>query len=175
MILPASDVNFFLSVFLFSGNSGFTWLNEESIRVLRYFARALMALFCNVLSAFRVLACKQSSGVNSIHPSFTVASHADDNQVVEDVKEDQVNPCLERLQRLEQLFTELKSKSAEIPIEKERVLMDSWERIKSIEFDLDKTKRVSFRFNFCGDSFNMIYLLLLTNIFGSGFSESFLK
>ncbi|XP_028548419.1 phosphatidylinositol/phosphatidylcholine transfer protein SFH13-like [Dendrobium catenatum] len=125
-------------------SSGLSWLKKkESIEgVLRYFASALMAFFFKLLSAFRVFGCRQSSRVEAIYPSYTVQSQAESNQVVEDVKEDKVNPCLERIRRLEQMFTELKSKHTEIPVEKERVLMDSWDRIKSIEFDLDKTKRV---------------------------------
>ncbi|URE15365.1 CRAL/TRIO domain, partial [Musa troglodytarum] len=56
--------------------------------------------------------------------------------------EDRLSPCLERLQRLEMMFDELTNKHAEIPFEKERVLLESWDRIKHIEFDLEKTKRV---------------------------------
>ncbi|KAL0919451.1 hypothetical protein M5K25_011546 [Dendrobium thyrsiflorum] len=123
--------------------SGLSWLKEGSIEgVLRYFASALIVFFFKLLSAFRVFGCRQSSRVEAVYPSYTVESQAENNQVVEDVKEDQVNPCLERIRRLEQMFTVLKSKHTEIPVEKERVLMDSWDRIKSIEFDLDKTKRV---------------------------------
>ncbi|XP_020597551.1 phosphatidylinositol/phosphatidylcholine transfer protein SFH13-like, partial [Phalaenopsis equestris] len=122
-------------------NSGLIWPNEGSIEgVLRYFAMVLMALFFKLLSAFRIL-YKQSSSAEAIHPSYTAVSHAEHNKVVEVVKEDRVNPCLERMERLEEMFSALKGKPAEIPVDKERVLMDSWDRIKSIEFDLDKTKR----------------------------------
>lgn len=62
--------------------------------------------------------------------------------------EDRLSPCLERIQRLEMMFDELTNKHAEIPLEKERVLLESWDRIKHIEFDLEKTKRVCFHFSF---------------------------
>ncbi|KAL0922691.1 hypothetical protein M5K25_006699 [Dendrobium thyrsiflorum] len=126
------------------GYLGLERLNEESIQgILRYFARALMMFFFKLLSVFHAFIIKQSRRVEAVHPSDTVASQAGDNhEVVEDIKEEHVNPCLERIQRLEEMFSEIKRKPPEIPAEKERVLMESWCRIKSIEFDLEKTKRV---------------------------------
>ncbi|KAL0320930.1 UNVERIFIED_CONTAM: Phosphatidylinositol/phosphatidylcholine transfer protein SFH13 [Sesamum radiatum] len=55
--------------------------------------------------------------------------------------EERVLPCVQRLQRLETLLEELNKKPAEIPLEKEQLLTRSLDRIKSVEFDLDKTKR----------------------------------
>ncbi|KAL7186826.1 hypothetical protein ACSBR2_028530 [Camellia fascicularis] len=56
--------------------------------------------------------------------------------------EDPVLPCVQRLQRLEKLLEELNNKPAEIPWEKEQMLDRSLDRIKSVEVDLEKTKRV---------------------------------
>ncbi|CAL5405208.1 unnamed protein product [Camellia sinensis] len=56
--------------------------------------------------------------------------------------EDPVVPCVQRLQRLEKLLEELNNKPAEIPWEKEQMLDRSLDRIKSVEVDLEKTKRV---------------------------------
>ncbi|XP_010536783.1 PREDICTED: phosphatidylinositol/phosphatidylcholine transfer protein SFH14 isoform X2 [Tarenaya hassleriana] len=50
--------------------------------------------------------------------------------------------CVDRLQRLEIELEELKKKPVTIPSEKEKLLMESLERIKTLEQDLDKTKRV---------------------------------
>lgn len=66
-----------------------------------------------------------------------------------------VLPCLLRLQRLEKLYEDIQNKPAGIPYEKEQMLLQSLERIKSVEFDLDKTKRVSFILNLverCGSN-----------------------
>lgn len=41
------------------------------------------------------------------------------------------------------MLEELSNKPTSIPVEKERMLLDSLDRIKSLEHDLDKTKRVS--------------------------------
>ncbi|KAG9136519.1 hypothetical protein Leryth_014365 [Lithospermum erythrorhizon] len=56
--------------------------------------------------------------------------------------EDLVHPCVERLQRLEKIMEELNKKPTEIPVVKEQMLQQSLERIKSVECDLEKTKRV---------------------------------
>ncbi|XP_054798357.1 phosphatidylinositol/phosphatidylcholine transfer protein SFH13-like [Prosopis cineraria] len=48
----------------------------------------------------------------------------------------------QRLQKLERTFEELSSKPTDMPLEKEEMLMESLDRIKSVEFDLEKTKRV---------------------------------
>ncbi|KAG0457654.1 hypothetical protein HPP92_022811 [Vanilla planifolia] len=117
----------------------------QVLGILRYFARALMVVLFKVVSTFSGLGSKQGSRVEAVHQSDTEESQAAEvnNDLLEDFKENHnVNPCLERIQRLEQIFSELKSKPNEIPVEKERMLMDSWDRIKSIEFDLEKTKRV---------------------------------
>ncbi|KAL5981305.1 hypothetical protein ACLOJK_015360 [Asimina triloba] len=73
---------------------------------------------------------------NSIEPS--PHSHI----AAEAVQEDQVLPCLDRLQRLENIVSELSTKPVEIPLEKEHMILESLNRIKTIEFDLDKTKKV---------------------------------
>lgn len=48
----------------------------------------------------------------------------------------------QRLQKLERAYEELSNKPTDIPPEKEKMLMESLDRIKSVEFDLEKTKRV---------------------------------
>ncbi|KAL6567670.1 hypothetical protein OROGR_001338 [Orobanche gracilis] len=57
-------------------------------------------------------------------------------------EEDMIGPCVQRLQRLESLLEELNNRPAEIPMEKDQILQQSLGRIKSVEFDLEKTKRV---------------------------------
>ncbi|KAK1354870.1 hypothetical protein POM88_048126 [Heracleum sosnowskyi] len=58
------------------------------------------------------------------------------------IGEDHIHPCVEHLQKVEQILDKLKNKQPEIPREKNQMLLHSLERIKSMEFDLDKTKRV---------------------------------
>ncbi|KAL6968034.1 hypothetical protein U1Q18_033838 [Sarracenia purpurea var. burkii] len=56
-------------------------------------------------------------------------------------EEDLLHPCWKRLQHLEILVTELFNKPTRIPPEKEDMLVESLNRIKSIEYDLQKTKK----------------------------------
>lgn len=110
---------------------------------LTHVTRVLVDFFIKVLSFFRVLHYRRETTGNIIHPSDSLVLSPDSGHpVVNSVEEDHVAPCLERLQRLEVIFSELYSKPAAIPLEKEQVLQESWDRIKSIEFDLEKTKKV---------------------------------
>ncbi|CAM8951808.1 unnamed protein product [Rhodiola kirilowii] len=56
--------------------------------------------------------------------------------------EDRVLPCIQRLQRLEKTFEELARRSSQVLLEKEQILKQSMDRIKSVEYDLEKTKKV---------------------------------
>ncbi|KAK1376877.1 hypothetical protein POM88_033070 [Heracleum sosnowskyi] len=58
------------------------------------------------------------------------------------IGEDHIHPCVEHLQKVEQILDKLKNKQPEIPRENDQMLLHSLERIKSMEFGLDKTKRV---------------------------------
>lgn len=78
-------------------------------------------------------------------------------------EENRVLPCVQRLQRLENLLEEINKKPAEIPLEKDQLLQRSLERIKSVEFDLEKTKRVIGHFiSFI--YFNVLNFLCLLNV-----------
>ncbi|XP_010069651.1 phosphatidylinositol/phosphatidylcholine transfer protein SFH9 isoform X3 [Eucalyptus grandis] len=57
------------------------------------------------------------------------------------IEENSLHPCWQRLQNLEMMVTELSNKHAKIPPEKDDMLLESMSRIKSIEYDLQKTKR----------------------------------
>ncbi|PRQ34956.1 putative CRAL-TRIO lipid binding domain, CRAL/TRIO domain-containing protein [Rosa chinensis] len=80
---------------------------------------------------------------NNVYPSNLEESIPDTNSPApEAVEEDHVLPCLQRLQQLEKIYEELSNKPATIPLEKDRMLMESLDRIKSVEYDLEQTKRV---------------------------------
>jgi len=44
------------------------------------------------------------------------------------------------------VFNQLSRKPPELPQDKDRAIQDSFDRIKSIEFDLEKTKKVNLCF-----------------------------
>lgn len=81
---------------------------------------------------------------NDIHPSNLLEENTNSHHpTVEAVnEEDRVVPCIERLQKLEKAYEELRHKPAAIPLEKEQMLVESLQRIKSVESDLEKTKKV---------------------------------
>lgn len=81
---------------------------------------------------------------NDIHPSNLLEENTNSHlPAVEAVnEEDLVVPCIERLQKLEKAYEELRHKPAAIPLEKEQMLVESLQRIKSVESDLEKTKKV---------------------------------
>ncbi|URE18123.1 CRAL/TRIO domain [Musa troglodytarum] len=106
-----------------------------------WLARVLIAFLIKILSCIHVIGFREG-GPSNIHPSDAQNTAAQCSRSMENI-EDRLSPCLERLQRLEMMFDELTNKHAEIPFEKERVLLESWDRIKHIEFDLEKTKRFS--------------------------------
>uniref|UniRef100_A0ACD5V7X8 Uncharacterized protein n=1 Tax=Avena sativa TaxID=4498 RepID=A0ACD5V7X8_AVESA len=58
------------------------------------------------------------------------------------VRDADMSACLQRIENLESMCNQLASKPAEIPEDKEQILLNSFERIRSIEADLDRTKRV---------------------------------
>lgn len=58
--------------------------------------------------------------------------------------EELLHPCYQKLQQLENMVSELSKKPAKIPAEKEDMIHESLSRIKSIEYDLQKTKKVRY-------------------------------
>lgn len=68
--------------------------------------------------------------------------HSQEQHTLCGIEEDQLHPCLQRLQNLEASVTELFKKPTRIPPEKEDMIHESLSRIKSIEYDLQKTKKV---------------------------------
>ncbi|KAF8409818.1 hypothetical protein HHK36_005897 [Tetracentron sinense] len=124
------------------GSSVIKRSNIAKERKPQFMARMLIAVIVKLLAFFRIL--RRGRRQSNIHPSNLVECNPDSHlPAAETVKEeDRILPCLQRLQRLETLFEELSTKPAVIPIEKEQMLLESLDRIKSVEFDLEKTKRV---------------------------------
>lgn len=105
---------------------------------------ALLSLVVRLVSLFRCAYCPLLRKQN-IYPSNVVGTNtvsSDPPAAMEAIREDPALPCIERLQRLERILEELSNKPSGIPVEKEKMLSDSMDRIKSVEHDLDKTKRV---------------------------------
>ncbi|KAF5807537.1 hypothetical protein HanXRQr2_Chr05g0234791 [Helianthus annuus] len=71
---------------------------------------------------------------NNVYPNNAV-EHRYESQThvqTEAVRENQILPCVERLQKLEEILEEIKKRPAQIPVEKEHMLNNSLDRIKSV-------------------------------------------
>ncbi|XP_014498404.1 phosphatidylinositol/phosphatidylcholine transfer protein SFH13 isoform X2 [Vigna radiata var. radiata] len=130
------------------GTSGSSWFGivkekVEKINVL-YVARVLTFFTEKLVTLLRYLTFEFWRTENNIHPSITMERNIHNHSAaVEGASErEYILPCIQRLQRLENVFEELSNKPDGMPQEKEKMLMDSMDRIKSVEFDLEKTKRV---------------------------------
>ncbi|XP_039124985.1 phosphatidylinositol/phosphatidylcholine transfer protein SFH9-like [Dioscorea cayenensis subsp. rotundata] len=73
---------------------------------------------------------------NRVSTNSLTTDHLGTNEL----KEDAIIPVLERLQKLEDQVFELNNKPMKIPPEKDSMIMESLDRIRSIEHDLQKTK-----------------------------------
>lgn len=77
---------------------------------------------------------------NDSKPQFS-DSGSEEQLISQAIKED---PLWQRLQHLETLVNDLVNKPTKIPPEKDDMLRESLSRIKSIEYDLQKTKKVKY-------------------------------
>uniref|UniRef100_A0A453D6M0 CRAL-TRIO domain-containing protein n=1 Tax=Aegilops tauschii subsp. strangulata TaxID=200361 RepID=A0A453D6M0_AEGTS len=108
------------------------------------FLRLLLVLVVRVFTFLRTV-CSQPEITmvnNPLPPAPEFEPISGEHPALEAFSVDCVRPVIERLQKLEGRVDELGSKPPEIPLEKERSLLDSWDRIKCIESDLERTKKV---------------------------------
>ncbi|KAG8087129.1 hypothetical protein GUJ93_ZPchr0010g8940 [Zizania palustris] len=128
-----------------SSNRSGTVVPKETTEggVFYRFVGLLLALIVKVLSLFHIAYGHQDIRVNTpLPPTEPEPISDDDHPAVETFRVDHVSPVIERLQRLEGKVDELGNKPPEIPPEKDQSLLESWDRIKCIESDLERTKKV---------------------------------
>ncbi|XP_078443393.1 phosphatidylinositol/phosphatidylcholine transfer protein SFH13-like isoform X2 [Wolffia australiana] len=113
--------------------TGHSRADKAQERRLQCLVRIIVIFMVNVLTFFQALACRLERRLSKV----SAQSQSPGPQ-----PEDDVSPCLEKLEKLETMLEEMRIRSVEMPTEKERMLDESWDRIKSIEFDLKKTKKV---------------------------------
>ena len=106
--------------------------------LVKFVVRALIKLF----TFFRLLLCRPLRRLEIAHPSTAPVPAAEKPQP-QTVSDDAMSACLQRIENLESMCNQLASKPPEIPEDKEQILLNSFERIRSIEADLERTKRVS--------------------------------
>ncbi|XP_066351056.1 phosphatidylinositol/phosphatidylcholine transfer protein SFH6-like isoform X2 [Miscanthus floridulus] len=105
--------------------------------VVKLVVTALIKLF-SFIRLFISRAERRLENVNRPAPPATPAAEKPKPRVVSD---EEVCACLQRLDNLESLYNHLATKPPQIPEDKELILLRSFERIRSVEADLEKTKR----------------------------------
>nr|GMC72334.1 phosphatidylinositol/phosphatidylcholine transfer protein SFH13 [Ipomoea batatas] len=112
-------------------------------RCFSYMARSLISLILTLLTFIRILPLEYWRGHTNIRPYNALEERQDNHSSSSGGavnEEDQMHPCFQRLQKLEQLLDELNKKPANIPLEKDKLIHQSLDRIKSVESDLGKAK-----------------------------------
>ncbi|KAG9146786.1 hypothetical protein Leryth_005110 [Lithospermum erythrorhizon] len=126
----------------------FLYLKRSAFDILNKCFR----LFCSIVSEYsgRQSIVHPSNNEDCMRHNNICPSNALENRPADHppflteavIEENQVLPCVARLERLERLLEEINKKPTGIPVEKELMLQQSLDRIKSVEADLEKTKRV---------------------------------
>ncbi|TVU05359.1 hypothetical protein EJB05_48518 [Eragrostis curvula] len=98
---------------------------------------ALIKLF----SFIRLFISRAERRLESVHHS-TPSVPAVEKTQPRAISDEEMCACLQRLDNLESLCNHLATKPPQIPEDKELLLLNSFERIKSVEADLERTKRV---------------------------------
>ncbi|KAI5419033.1 phosphatidylinositol/phosphatidylcholine transfer protein SFH13 isoform X2 [Lathyrus oleraceus] len=130
----------------FRGASVRNWFGFAKERVERttfiYLSSLLIYLFERLDIFFHSLRLEFRRTQNNIIVEHTVSNLTEDVESETLSKVDHILPCIQRLEKLEKAIEELRHKPADIPVEKGKMLMSSLDRIKSVEFDLENTKKV---------------------------------
>ncbi|KAF9606779.1 hypothetical protein IFM89_028155 [Coptis chinensis] len=127
-----------------------TIIQRPSMNVIHYLLQSVVYVLTRLLLILHLVPRGFRRIVPVYHAQEQVANHQNIN--LADVSsqgqlpsqatdEDFIHPCLERLQKLEALVIELTNKPVVIPPEKDIMLLESMNRIKSIEYDLQKTRK----------------------------------
>ncbi|CAI8608824.1 unnamed protein product [Vicia faba] len=128
----------------YKGSSVRNWLGFAKEKVERttfiYLSSLLIYLFERLNIFFHGLRLEFRRTQNNIVMEDNTVNLTEDVETPSE--EDHIGPCIQRLQKLEKAIEELRHKPADIPIEKEKMLKSALDRIKSVEFDLENTKRV---------------------------------
>lgn len=98
-----------------------------------------ITILFKILSFFHALISKVERSFKSVS---VIGDLRRDN--VGDIDEDTVGveSCLKRLDSLESVVKQINRHPLETPVRKDRVLLDSFDRIRLLEHDLEKTKKV---------------------------------
>ncbi|KAJ6403780.1 hypothetical protein OIU84_012060 [Salix udensis] len=109
--------------------------------LVQFLLNLLLWMYLKLPGTGRALALQRESQLQNQRDSLLEDSSSQVQGVSQEIKEESLHPCWQRLQNLETMVNELGSKPTRIPPEKEDMLLESLSRIKCIEHDLQKTKK----------------------------------
>lgn len=119
------------------------FVNQVIDFVVYFFLKLLACIFFFAPGLGRFSEAQDSNPqVGNLSNREMAGSGSLENGTLTEAKEETLHPCWQRLQNLESLVTDLCNKPTNIPPEKEDMLLESLSRIKSIEQDLQRTKKV---------------------------------
>jgi hypothetical protein len=104
--------------------------------------KLVVSALIKIFSFFRLFISVPVRRLQSANPPTAPVPVAEKPQP-RTVSDADMSACLQRIENLESMCNQLASKPPEIPEDKEQILLNSFERIRSIEADLERTKRVS--------------------------------
>ncbi|KAF8654493.1 hypothetical protein HU200_061683 [Digitaria exilis] len=106
--------------------------------VVKIVVTALIKLF----SFIRLFISGAERRLENVHHSAPQVIPAAEKPRPQTVSDAEMHACLQRLDNLESMCNHLAMRPPQIPEDKELMLLSSFERIKSVEADLERTKRV---------------------------------
>ncbi|TVU09972.1 hypothetical protein EJB05_43472, partial [Eragrostis curvula] len=118
------------------GNISLSFHGASAGRTLENFFRGLATVLIKIASFFHLFVCRQERIIENVHPYAAI-----EQKKPQSIREEDMNACLQRLEKLESLCSHLMCKPPDMPKEKELILLQSLDRIKSLEADLESTKR----------------------------------
>ncbi|KAG2644147.1 phosphatidylinositol/phosphatidylcholine transfer protein SFH6-like isoform X1 [Panicum virgatum] len=107
----------------------------SALRTLEDLARGLATVLVRISSLLNFFVCRQERMIGNAH-SYAEAEQGNPQTV----RDEDVSACLQRLEKLESLCNHMMSKPPDMPKDKELLLLQSFDRIKSLEADLERTK-----------------------------------
>ncbi|KAG6785349.1 hypothetical protein POTOM_011079 [Populus tomentosa] len=117
------------------------FIPQTASLLVQFVLNLLLWMYLKLPWIGRALSSQRDSQLQNQHDSLLEDSSSHVQGVSQEIKEEPPHPCWQRLQNLETMVNELGSKPTRIPPEKEDMLLESLSRIKSIEHDLQKTKK----------------------------------
>ncbi|XVF32195.1 hypothetical protein REPUB_Repub17cG0061100 [Reevesia pubescens] len=123
-------------------NPGKKFVHQVISFVVHFVLKLLACIYFLAPGLGRFLEAQDSNQqIENQSNHLMAGSQSLENGILTQAEEDSLHPCWQRLQNLDNMVTELCNKPTKIPPEKEDMLLESLSRIKSIEQDLQRTKK----------------------------------